>query len=147
MSDEEYISAEHAAKILRVSSRMVYRYGEEGKLRTVRPGRRILFHIADVHALAEAQDAEHRPAPRTEIISGDEAIGLIREQQNQLMLLSRRIGELEGMLSQRLLPADEQTLRSRVNELESEITRLQQALEHTQQEEKRPWWRRMFGPA
>ncbi len=145
MSDEQYIGAEEAAKILRVSSRMVYRYGEEGKLRTIRPGRRILFHIADVHGLAEVQDAEHRPAPRTEIITGDEAIGLIREQQNQLMLLSRRIGELEGMLSQRLLPADEHALRSQVNELESEVTRLQQALEQAQQDEARPWWRRMFG--
>ncbi len=145
MSDEQYIGAEEAARILRVSSRMVYRYGEEGKLRTIRPGRRILFHIADVHGLAEAQDAEHRPAPRTEIITGDEAIGLIREQQNQLMLLSRRIGELEGMLSQRLLPVDEQALRSRVNDLESEVTRLQQALEQAQQDEARPWWRRMFG--
>ncbi len=145
MSDEQYIGAEEAARILRVSSRMVYRYGEEGKLRTIRPGRRILFHIADVHGLAEAQDAEHRPSPRTEIITGDEAIGLIREQQNQLMLLSRRIGELEGMLSQRLLPADEQALRSRVNELESELTRLQLALEQAQQDEARPWWRRVFG--
>lgn len=159
MNDEEYIGAEDAAKILRVTSRMVYRYGEgdNPKLRTIRTGRRILFHRGDVQTLAEEQNAAQRPSPTTDIIPASELLDFVRELQGQLMLASRRIGELEGILGQRLLPEDEQALKTRIADLTAERDQLQQEKERLQAElekgqdppeleQKRPWWQRLFGP-
>lgn len=158
MSDEEYIGAEDAAKILRVTSRMVYRYGEgeTPKLRTIRTGRRILFHQGDVQALAEEQNASQRPSPTTDIIPASELLDFVRELQGQLMLASRRIGELEGILGQRLLPEDEQALKKQITDLTAERDQLQQERERlqaelekeqapTELEQKRSWWQKLFG--
>ncbi|MDP9316251.1 MAG: helix-turn-helix domain-containing protein, partial [Chloroflexota bacterium] len=51
----EWMTVEEAAHVLQLGPRMVNRYGlpPYNKLRTMRKGRRVLYHRDDVHALAE----------------------------------------------------------------------------------------------
>ncbi len=65
MTNDEYIGAEEASRMLRVTKRMVYNYGEGDppKVRTKRTGNRILFARVDVEALAEAMNVDDKPAP------------------------------------------------------------------------------------
>lgn len=59
----EWITAADAGKLLRLSSRQVHRYGELGKIRTKKVGRRVLFHSDDVSKLADELQVDYRPAP------------------------------------------------------------------------------------
>lgn len=162
MTDGEHIGAEEAARILKVSARMVYRYGEDGKIRTIRAGRRILFNHADVLAYADETAADNKPPQQTSIIRADEMLLLVREQQQQLLAAAQEIGDLRARLDQRLLPADVDTLKDRIHQLEREADRLQFELErererHATQEQAqgtpaspestpaRPWWQRILG--
>ncbi len=154
MTDGEYIGAQDAARILKVSARMVYRYAEgaDAKIRSLRAGRRILFNRNDVLAYATEIDAANKPEVQTSIIPADEMLALVRDQQNQIAQMARTIGYLEAQLEQRLLPADADALKHRVIELEHERAQLQQALElerHRSQaaltNKRRSLWRRFFG--
>jgi hypothetical protein len=64
----------------------------------------------------------------------------LREKDQTIMVLSRRVGELEGQAHNQLLPADEALLRqelaeaqARTKTLEAENSRLRQS-----------WWTRLF---
>lgn len=151
MSQADHIGAQEAAKILRVSARMVYRYGEEGKLRTIRAGRRILFNHDDVLALADETAADSRPPPQTSIVS-EEDVGELRRE---LLAAARQIGRLEGLLEQRPLLTDLDTLKDRVHTLERENDKLRFDLERERAKQPanpeppakppRPWWRKLLG--
>jgi hypothetical protein len=158
MNGDEWIGAEEAGRILRVSPRMVYRYGqgEAPKLRTMRAGRRILFSHADVLAYANELGAENKPSTQTDIVRADELMLLVREQQAKLEAAARTIGDLEAQLRLRLLPADADHLKEQVNDLERERDRLRWENERLQAEleaskqtaappEQRHWLRRIFG--
>ncbi len=151
MNGDDWISAEDAGRILRVSSRMVYRYGEGDapKLRTMRAGRRILFNRADVLAYAEELGAENRPDPQTDIIRADELMRAIGSLQAELVRQAEELGELRG----RIPKEDELALRDRIHELQRQNDRLQWELEQArthpappaEAEPARSWWQRLFG--
>lgn len=150
MSQADHIGAQEAANILRVSARMVYRYGEDGKLRTIRAGRRILFNHDDVLALADETAADSRPPLQTSIVS-EEDVGELRRE---LLAAARQIGRLEALLEQRPLLTDLDTLKDRVHELERENDRLKFDLERERAkhpaekplaQSPRPLWRRILG--
>lgn len=61
MSDETWLTAADAAKILRVTERQVNRYGADGRLRTQRTGRRVTYLASDVAHLADTLQVEKRP--------------------------------------------------------------------------------------
>jgi hypothetical protein len=70
MSNEQnWITANEAAEVLRLTSRQVHRYGESGKIKTRRAGRRVLFLASDVASLADELQVDHKPAHiiRTEV--------------------------------------------------------------------------------
>lgn len=149
--DEEYISVEEARKVLRVSARQVQRHAAAGRVRSRQEGRRLLVHAGDVKRLAQELGAESRPTPAHEgelVPDSGEFMAYVRDLQSQLLVMTRRVGELEGQLGSRLLPVDEAMLRQelveaqrRAQELEEEAERLRTELEQAQ----RPWWRRLRG--
>src|SRR5918997_2142925 len=127
MNGDDWISAEDAGRILRVSSRMVYRYGEGDapKIRTMRAGRRILFNRADVLDYADEVAAENKPSPHTDIVRAEDLMRAIGSLQAELVRQAEELGELRG----RLPREEEQVLRERIHELERHQDRLQWELE------------------
>ncbi len=97
-----------------------------------------MLNASDVERLAEENGADLRkpPQPTVEMLPDTgPLIDYLREKDNQIMLLSRRIGELENQLGQRLLPEDAEELRQQLLEsqirsqhLEDEAQRLREAL-------------------
>ena len=61
MTEEIWLTAAQAAKILRVTERQVNRYGADGRLRTQRAGRRVSYLASDVARLADELQVEKRP--------------------------------------------------------------------------------------
>jgi excisionase family DNA binding protein len=155
MPEPDHIGAQEAAKLLKVGPRMVYRYGEDGKLRTIRAGRRILFNRVDVLALADETAVESKPEPQSTALRADDMLGLVREQQQKLEAAALELGDLRARLEQRPLLTDLDTLKDRVHELERENDRLRFDLERERDKQPvepqppavppKPWWRRILG--
>ena len=150
MEEDGYIPVADAQKILRVSARQVQRHAASGKIRSKTEGRRLMLLEEDVERLAEELGSEHRkePAVAAELVpdSGD-FMEYVRDLQAQLLVATRRVGELEGQLSMRLLPADEAVMREALAEeraraklLAEENERLKAELSSAQ----KPWWQRLF---
>ena len=144
---EEWITVVEAASILHVTVRQANRYGsgDKPKLRTRKAGQRTLYHRRDVEQLAHERGADYVPEPKpeqsgAELLPPGEMVDLIRDMQDKLMLASRRVGELEGILQMRLLPEDADALRRRVAAAEAERDFLQRELE----KRSRPWWKRLL---
>ena len=151
MEDQEWLTAEQVAAILRVSLRHAYRYGEDGKIVTRKAGRRIQFSRASVEALAAELNVEIKPLARpakTDLLPASELLEYLKQVQDQLNTALLSIGRLQGQLDQRLLPEDEQKLKERIMEMEQEreaIEAERTALQAEVERLKRPWWKRMFG--
>ncbi len=135
--EEQYISVEEAADILKVSTRMVNKYGHEEKIQTRKAGKRILYLRSDVEALAEELGVDMRPAPREpkmDLVPAGEMLEYLRERDNrneqlqaQLVAAAAEIGALrERLEQQKVLTEDNTALRERIAYLE------------------RPWWKRLF---
>ena len=98
---------------------------------------------ADVLALAEELGSANRepPPPKVEMLpDSGPLIDYIRDLNNQAMFLSRRIGELEAQLQQRLLPEDAAEIREQLTReqiraqlIAEENERLRQDLEQARQ--------------
>ena len=145
MPDEtgDYIAVDEARSILRVSARQVQRHAASGRVRSRRVGRRLEVHRADVEALADELGADERPAPVHEgelLAESGALLDYIREKDQQIMVLSRRVGELEGEARGRLLPADEANLRQELAEAQARI----KALEEENSRLHLPWWKRLL---
>ncbi len=140
---DEWLTVEEAARLLNVTPRHMHRYGQGDppKVRTQSAGRRTLFWREDVEALAEEQNADLKPRGSVDVLPAGELFDLVRQQQDQLMLLSRRIGELEGQLQLRLLPDDERGLRDELATLRSENERLRSLITLP----KPSIWQRLLG--
>ncbi len=151
MPNDDYISVEEAADLIGRSPRHTSRYAN--KVRTIRVGTRTLYHRDDMaHIAAElrARDSiheraeQHRPQPKqpsTELVPPGEMLDYVRERDHQveritqqLTVAAHRVGELEALLSQRLLPEDAAALRQERDALQEEIRRLK----------GRPWWKRLL---
>src|SRR5919202_411007 len=131
VENERYISVQEAQDILRVSARQVQYHAANGRIRSQKQGRRLLIHESDVQRLAEelGSDQKKDPQPTVEMLPDTgPLIDYMREKDQQLLLLSRRIGELEGQLSQRLLPEDAESLRQRLAEAETRAQVLEEEL-------------------
>jgi hypothetical protein len=106
-------------------------------------GRRMMLHPGDVANLAEELGSEHRKPPVTEaelVADNGELFAYIRDMQNQLMLMSRRIGELEA--ENRMLPGDVDDLQEQLVKATARAELYEKLYE---EERNRSWWRRMFG--
>jgi hypothetical protein len=150
MADEEYITVEDAADILRVVPRQVNRYGNgpDARLRTRKAGRRVLYHRGDVETLADDLGVVNKPqtprTPASELVPQGKVLEewRLREREHQeqinelhakLNAAAHRIGELEAQLQHRLSPEQERALRDEL------------AAYKTQLSGGRPWWKRLLG--
>ncbi|MDQ5854114.1 MAG: hypothetical protein M3380_18995 [Chloroflexota bacterium] len=103
----------------------------------------MMLHPGDVAILAEELGSEHRKPPVTEaelVADNGELFAYIRDMQNQLMLMSRRIGELEA--ENRMLPGDVDDLQEQLVKATARAELYEKLYE---EERNRSWWRRMFG--
>lgn len=92
LTPREYISAKEASRILRVSERQVNYYGHNGQLRTMRAGRRVLYHRSDVERLAATLQVDIRPQQLTRQDVNEELIRYVQgeAQRNQEFLEGQR---------------------------------------------------------
>ena len=144
-NDAEYIPVETAAEILKITTRHVNRFGNEGKIRTRKAGRRILYLREDVQALAEELGVDLVPVPRplkADLVPAGEMLEYIRERdrnleemQRQLIAIANQNGRLqEQAATAKLLMDDNQSLRERIAVLEAELAQA-----------NHPWYKKLFG--
>jgi len=152
---ESYMTVEDAAAYLRTSIRTVHRNGELGKVRTIRVGRRTLFHKGDIERMGKEQDVTNKPERpaqpqhRAEMVPASDLMDRIWELQSRLEQQAAMIGRLQGQLDQRLLPDEERDLQRRLATAEAERNMMRQRLEAIEQAqqapaERPPWWRRLL---
>jgi hypothetical protein len=137
-----YITIEQAQEILRVSVRQVHNHIASGRIHSYKEGKRRMLLEADVIALSEELGSANRDAvPKVEMLPDTgPLIDYIRELNSQALVMSRRIGELEAQLQQRLLPEDaaqihEELTREQIRAqlIAEENQRLQAELEQARQ--------------
>jgi len=128
----EYIPVEELAVLLGITPRQAARYAE--KVRTIKAGKRILYHREDVKELVEERRLEDKargearkiepPKPKAELMPTGEVLSFVREQLDRV-----------DAVQQQLLQA-----AHRIGALEEENRRLKEALSKT----ALPWWKRLF---
>lgn len=96
--DTQWLTAADAATILRVTSRQVHRYAEQGHLVTRRAGRRVLFSADSVARLADELAVDVRPAAQRQELMPAELMNYLREQAD----LMRRQGESTAGIEQQI---------------------------------------------
>lgn len=101
LTKREWMTAKEAARVLKVTDRMVNHYGHNGQIRTQRAGRRVMYHVGDVEALAGSLQVDLRPQHITRNDAGEQMVQYIRqrEQADQEILESlRRLPEMDERL-------------------------------------------------
>ena len=96
--DTQWLTAADAATILRVTSRQVHRYAEQGQLVTRRAGRRVLFSATSVAQLADELAVDIRPAAQSRELMTPELARYLAEQAD----LMRQQGETQVSIDRRL---------------------------------------------
>jgi hypothetical protein len=104
---ENWITVTEAAAILRMTARQVNRYGNLGRLRTRRAGRRILYLAADVATLADELRVDIRPEPTTSL-----AVPL-RELLQHLQARDRQLEDAQQRVEEALARIERQTNQQR----------------------------------
>lgn len=155
-TDEEWLTVEAVAQRLRVSVRHASRYGD--RVRTMKAGKRILYHRDDVDALGVELGVDNKPLVPTpiEMLPAGEMMTAIERHQAQLFAMAqqladvnRELGHLEGVIEgQRPIVEDYPKLQQYVRELQADRDRLQEALRAAEQQRAEPtrraWWRRLL---
>lgn len=154
MTDEPYIQVEEAAAITGLTARQVHRLGETGKLRRRRSGKRYLYHLGEVQALAADAAVANRPppeprAPKQELMPAGQMLEYLRERDNQLEAYQRRLEQAAYELAQlrtelqntKLLADKGAALDERMRAVEAERDALRRQLEEIQRQQS--WWRRL----
>jgi DNA-binding transcriptional MerR regulator len=103
MSEQHWLTAGDAAKILKCSARQVHRYGEMGQLVTRRAGRRVLFAADSVAQLADELQVDYRPppAPSRDLQPVSDLVEHLRRRDTQIEESYQRIDERLSRLEAR----------------------------------------------
>jgi chromosome segregation ATPase len=146
-ADDEYIPIEAAAEILRRQWRQTHRYAEQGRIRTKRAGRRVMFLKQDVEALARELNVElsPRPKPLAQLLPASDLLELvihkddeIRSLREEISMLQRRLGQMEGEIqASKFLLQDSHRLREDLDHYREETRRLRDELEQANRERTR----------
>jgi hypothetical protein len=132
MSDPvKWLTVSEAAAILRMTPRQVNRYGNTGRIRTQRAGRRVLYHNIDVEQLADELRVDERPHAQPSSLAAPLAslADQLRDRDHQLAESQRRLEErLERIeAQQRQLPSgDREELRQLLTEVIAEREAIRQ---------------------
>src|SRR5215212_7523353 len=108
----EWMTAREAAKLLRVTDRMIGHYATQGKLQVRREGRRVWYFSEDVQKLASELRTDLRPAQITRQDANEELIRYIQER---------------GQHDQEFLEAQEQTIKAQ-QETNERLARIERFL-------------------
>lgn len=143
-TDAEYMPVEDAAEVIGLGTRQVHRYGQQGQLRSLQVGRRVLYHRGDVEALADklGRTREARPQrprePKQELVPAGQMLDYLRQRDQELAEAQRRletalleVGRLRGEVERRLLPEDADGLRQELANVKAERDVLRQQLDRT----------------
>ncbi len=160
MTDEKidfdtWLTVERAAAILGLGERMVNRYGAPpyNRLRTLRHGRRVLYHVEDVQGLAEEIAALRAPESKSGRVEDDSEHSetaiqrqRINELEAQVFSATYELGRLQAIKEEyEALKQDTNTLRERIGAAEERARRAEAELEQIRQQDqpkkKRGWWR------
>jgi len=100
----EWMTAREAAKVLKVTERMIGHYGIQGKLQMRREGRRVWYFSEDVQKLAAELRTDIRPQQITRQDASEALITYVqkREQTDQEVL--ERLGRIEAQLDRPAVP-------------------------------------------
>lgn len=151
--DAEYITADQAAEVLRVSSRQVHRYaeGNNPRLRVRKAGRRLLFHAGDVDQLALDLNVAHRPRPRpsaVRMMPQGELAQYLKQKDEEIAQLREEIAQRREEIArlQTAMQAQKELYEKEMKLRLLEVERTAQA--PTRQppgQAKPPFWRRLLG--
>ncbi len=125
----EWVTVEEAAAMLRLTTRQVNRYGhgDTPRLQTQRVSRRVLYRRQDVLALAGELNVALKSSvaivPKSEMVPVGEMLEVFERQQQEIGELNRSLGRLEGVVEQqRRQLADVQDVRQRLEAAEVRAT-------------------------
>lgn len=139
---DEYVTVETVASILRISVRHASRFAE--RVRTKKAGKRILYHRGDIEAIGLELGVDNKPlvpAP-IEMVPVGEMLDLYERQQHELVTAREELGQLRGILQgQQPMIDNYQALQQRVIDLERAQARLEADLREAR---RRPWWIRFL---
>ena len=139
-NEPEYITVEEAALRLKVTPRMVNRYGnmDPPRIRNRKAGRRTLYHPGDVAQLAEDLDVASKPLPaapaQMTVFEPSEVLEYLREKDQQL-------AEVQQQLNKALIEVGHsRALVERYHQVEQERDDLRRQLEAA----RLPLWKRLL---
>lgn len=98
--NENWLTTADAAKILKVTQRQVTRYAEEGRLKTSRAGRRLLYDAQSVYQLADMMKVNVRPPPASResgAVLPPEVVRYLAEQRDQQQRIEDQLGKLSDV--------------------------------------------------
>src|SRR5438128_2193501 len=121
----KWLTVNEAAAILRMTPRQVNRYGNTGRIRTRRAGRRVLYHNIDVEQLADELRVDERPATQPTSLAAPLAslTEQLRDRDQQLAEAQHRLEERLDRIEahQRQLPdTSQEELRRLLSEVIAE---------------------------
>lgn len=124
MSDDiqnQWMTAREAAKILRVTERMIGHYANDEKIRTYREGRRVWYSREDVEKLAQALKTPLRAMQITTQDVNAEMIGYVRKREE----IDRQITEAQRGLQegQQELTQGQREMLERLERIEQQVKR------------------------
>jgi DNA-binding transcriptional MerR regulator len=96
----EWMTAREAAKLLRVTERMIGHYAAQGKLQVKREGRRVWYFSEDVQKLAGTLQTDLRPQQISRQDVNQGLIQYIQESQQTGQQLLERLDRIEAQLGQ-----------------------------------------------
>ena len=120
MTDREWLTANEAAKLLKMGDRQVHRYGVAGDIRTQRAGRRIMYLKEDVLKLAETLRVDVRPQTISRQDATDQIISYIRDRRERDTELLEVQGRIEQ--NQERIERGQEHIARRLDELEVRLT-------------------------
>lgn len=96
----EWMTAREAAKLLRVTERMIGHYAKNGKLHTRREGRRVWYLSEDVQKLAAELQTDLRPTQITRQDVNEEMVKYISDRRQIDQDVLDRLQRIEDKVNQ-----------------------------------------------
>jgi hypothetical protein len=96
----EWMTAREAAKVLKVTDRMIGHYAAQGKLQIRREGRRVWYFSEDVQKLASELHTDLRPAQISRQDVNEGLVRYIQERQQADQEIIDRLGRIEAQITQ-----------------------------------------------
>lgn len=101
---DEWMTAREAAKLLKVTDRMIGHYAASGKLQVRREGRRVWYFSEDVQKLASELHTDLRPAQINRQDVNEGMVRYIQERQQTDQEIIDRLGRIEAQIIQTAQP-------------------------------------------